>query len=189
MINERRNYFRIEDDVLFRYQTIDKSAAIANIIPAQFIADPSYSLMREIQAIDSESSKYLHVIAEQNHELEMYLRSISKKIDVIAAHIVEKTSPINDQKSQHISISEGGLSFHSDSKLPHDEFLAIQLSFLPSHQTVVLFAKIINCSSIESGGFSIAVSFVHLSDSDSSIVAKRIMQLQQSRKRLELSGE
>ncbi len=187
MINERRSFFRIEDDVLLRFQSIDKSSALANKIPTQFSDDPSYSLMHEIQLIDQENSRHLHTIAEHNRDLEIYLKSINKKIDAIAAHLAETIAPVTDQLPNTITLSEGGMSFRSDIELPHDEFLAIQVNFLPLHQTVVLFAKIINSSSIEGKGYNVAVSFVELSDYDRQIIAKHIMQVQLAKKREELN--
>ena len=186
MINERRSFFRIEDEVLLRYQSIDKSAALANQIPQQYIDDPSYSLMHEIQHIDQEYSRHLHSIAEHNRDIEIYLKSINKKIDAIAAHLADTIKPVTDQLPNSITLSEGGLSFHSHVEHAHDGYLAIQVSFLPLHQTIVLFSKIINCSPIPSNGYNVAVSFVELSDYDRQVIARHIMQVQLARKREEL---
>lgn len=188
MINERRSFFRIEDDVLLRYQSIDKSAALANQIPQQYVDDPSYSLMHEIQHIDKEYSRHLHAIGEHNRELEIYLKSINKKINAIAAHLAETIKPVTDQLPNTITLSEGGLSFRSHVEHPHDEYLAIQVSFLPLHQTIVLFCKIINCSPVQGEGYHVAVSFVELSDYDRQVIAKHIMQVQLARKREELQN-
>lgn len=186
MVNERRSYFRIEDDVLLRYQAIDKSTALANQIPQQYIDDPSYSLMHEIQKIDQEYSPHLHSIAEHNRDLEIYLKSINKKIYAIAAHFADTIKPVTDQLPNTITLSEGGLSFRSHVEHAHDGYLAIQVSFLSLHQTIVLFCKIINCSPIPGNGYNVAVSFVQLSDYDRQVIAKHIMQVQLARKREEL---
>ena len=186
MINERRNFFRIHVDVLISHLLIDQSSALAHRMPSQFQQQPSFSLMREIQTIDQDSQKYLHSVGEQSRELELYLRSISKKIDAISAHIAQTVSPKLEQQAQSISLSEGGLSFHSPQPVAHDSYLAIQLSLLPAHQTLILFAKIINCSVAPTGGFFIALSFVEPQDSDCQIISRHIMQQQQAQRREEL---
>jgi len=183
MVNERRNFFRIDVDVLISHLCVDQSSALAQRIPAQFQDEPSYSLMREIQTIDQDSHKYLHSIGEHNRELELYLRSISKKIDVISAQIAQTLSPELEQQAQRISLSEGGLSFHCPHALAHDSYLAVQLSLLPAHQNLVLFAKIINCSPASTGGFSVALSFIEPSDGDSQVISRHIMQQQQAQRR------
>lgn len=194
--NERRNYFRLEDKVLLRYQIIDETTALANIAPKQFRADQANSLMRDLQHIDQESNKYLHSIAEINPDLELYLKALSKKIDTIASSLVDHNSLSSNQLPQVISLSEGGLAFPSPVEHAHDSYLALQLTLLPQQLSLVLFAKVINCSTVNQprtgedhtrqdnpDNFTIAVSFVHLKESDRQIIAKHIMQLQLSARR------
>ncbi|MEE8057097.1 MAG: PilZ domain-containing protein [Pseudomonadales bacterium] len=188
IINERRNYYRIEDKVLLRYQAIDESSALANIAPPQFGNNLAHSLMRDLEHIDQENNKYLRSIAETNRELEIYLKAISKKIDTIATRLVETTAPAPDLLSQVISLSEGGLAFRSGVEQANDGYLALQLTLLPSAISLLLFAKVINCSPLQAepsthpvestDGFTIAVSFVNLQDSDRQMIAKHIITLQ-----------
>jgi hypothetical protein len=183
MIKERRNYFRIEDTVLLRLQPVDESAALANIIPYQFNEDPSYSLIRELQSLDQDNQKFLRLIAEDNRDLEAYLKGINKKIELIAATVIESEGRGPDQIKQKISISEGGLSFCSDTEFANDSYLALQVTLLPSHHTMVIFSKVINCSKNNTSGFSIALSLVHLKDTDRQIITRHIMQLQLAERR------
>jgi PilZ domain len=179
---ERRNFFRIEDDVLLRYVPIDQSGALANRVPAQFSEDPCYSLMRELQDIELENNNFLRFISDGNRDLGNYLKSINKKIDLIAATLANSLDPIPDHQSQRISLSEAGLSFCSHCELANDDYVAMQLTLKPTFVTLVLFAKIINCSEGKNG-FNIALSFVHLNDNDRQMLAKHIMQLQLAAKR------
>ena len=181
MINERRDFFRIEDKVLLRCLPVDESSVLADRIPAQFNDDSSYSLMRDLQHIDQENNKFLRAIAEHNRELEIYLKAMNKKIELIASRLVENLESADDQQSVLVSLSEGGLAFHSVSEYPHDSYLALQLTLLPSHISLILFAKVINSSLAgdgQMGTYATAVSFIHLKDSDRQIIAKHIMQLQ-----------
>ena len=176
--------------MLLRYQAIDESSALANIVPKQFCDDQAHSLIRDLQHIDQESNQYLRSIAESNRDLELYLKLLSKKIDTIAANLVDSIAPAPDQQQKIISLSEGGLAFPSASEHAHDSYLALQLTLLPLHVSLILFAKVINCSANNtttgkqgSDGFSVAVSIIHLKDSDRQIIAKHIIQLQQTERR------
>lgn len=182
LINERRNYFRIDDTVLLRIQPVNETSALANIIPRQFADDPGYSLMHEMQLIDQENHKYLRLIAGQNPDLEAYLKGLNKKIDLIAAKLVESEQHAPDQQKHKISISEGGLSFLSEIEHAHDSYLAVQLTLLPSQHSLILFCKVINCSPQQSG-YTVALSFVNLKDSDRQYIAKHLMQLQLAERR------
>ncbi|MGK0499973.1 MAG: hypothetical protein ACJAYG_001618 [Oceanicoccus sp.] len=182
MINERRNFYRIEDTVLLRYQVIDESTALANIVPLHFEEDANYSLMRELQSIDQDNNKHLRPIAELNYELEAYLKGISKKIDLIAVRLAASEEQAPDFKRLNISLSEGGLSFLSAQPLANDSHLAVQLTLLPSRQTVVMFVRVINCTKIEDG-HNISCCTVNLQDNHNHIVAKHIIQLQLAQRR------
>ncbi len=189
MINERRSYFRVDDKVLLRYKPVDESCALANIIPTAFKEDPSYSLMRELQSIDQDNAKYLRAIGEHSRDLEAYLKGQNKKLELIAAKIIEHEEQAPDQKKQRISISEGGLSIHTDTELANDGYLAIQITLLPNHHTLVVFAKVINCSNDPKGGYNVALSFTHLKDNDRQLIAKHIMQLQLAQRRKQTHDE
>lgn len=182
LINERRNYFRVEDTFLLRIHPIDETSALSNSIPRQFEEDPSYSLMNELQTIDHDNNKYLRGIAELNSEIEAYLKGLNKKIDLIAAKMVESEQQAPDQKKITISISEGGLSFISPKEFAHDSHLALQLTFLPTQHVLILFCKVINCTKV-ANGYNVALSFVNLSDSDRQYIAKHLMQLQMAERR------
>jgi len=180
--NERRNFFRIEDTVLMRCQTIDENSALANLIPASFKDDPSFSLMHELMEIDRDNNKLLRVISEQSHELESYLKGLSKKLDLIVAKILKPDEQAAHQEQHTISISESGLSFHSPTKYAHDSYLAVHITLLPSHHSLILFTRVINCSA-NGGDYDIALSFVQLKETDRQVLAKHIMQLQLAQRR------
>lgn len=186
--NERRSFFRVDDKVLLRYQPVDESCALANLIPAVFKEDPGYSLMQQLQAIDRNNAVFLRAIGEENRDLEAYLKGQNKKLELIAAKVIEHGGKAPDQKKQRISISEGGLSIQSDTQLANNGYLALQITLLPKHHTLMVFAKVINCSRAKEGGYNIALSFTHLKDNDRQLIAKHIMQLQLAQRRQQTNG-
>ena len=183
MIHERRDYFRIEDDVLLRCKTVSQSAALANSVPHEFTEAPGYSLMHELRLIEKDSRSLLSAVGEYNRDIEAYLQSLNKKIDTIASHIAASHKPDIELQTMHISLSEGGLSFHSEMQQAHDSYLALQMTFLPSHNSLILFAKVINCTAHKQGGYSVAISFVYLTDADRQQISKYVMQFQVAEKR------
>lgn len=180
--NERRDFFRVEDKVLLRYQAIDESSALANNIPPQFAEELGYSLLRDLQQLDSENSVHLRALAEQNRDLEQYLKAINSKIDAIAQHLAKSSSTAQEQHNTLISLSEGGLALRTDRELANDSYVALQLTLLPSHISLVLFARVINCSA-QADEFSVALSFVHLKEYDRLVLTKHIMQIQLAERR------
>lgn len=187
MENERRDYFRITDKVQLRYTCVDENSALSNKIPNEFQDDIGYSLVRELELIDREHSPQLRAIAELSRDLEVYLKAINRKIELIASKLATSGSAPDHKDQQVVSLSEGGMSFRANKAIADDSCLALQLTLLPSHITLVLFGRVINCSSLESGEngppYSVAVSFVHLREDDRQTLAKHIMQLQLAQRR------
>ncbi|WP_145999210.1 PilZ domain-containing protein [Oceanicoccus sp. KOV_DT_Chl] len=186
-INERRDYFRVEDTVLMRYHAVDQNSALANHLPPQLKDAPGYSLIRELLSIEQEHSKFLRAIGEENRSLEAYLKGINKKLDLIAGKLIEYEEPAPDQQQYAITLSEGGLSFHSMTEHAHDSYMALQLTLLPNHIPLTVFCRVINCSR-NGDDFVTALSFVQLKDADRQIIAKHIMQLQLAERRQQPNG-
>lgn len=185
---ERRDYFRIEDMAQIQCLPIDRSSALANICPTAFSQQENRGLIRELQEIDQDNALLLRSLGDTNRDLEQYLKSINRKLDLIAKCLVESTEAGCGQQTQLVSISEGGLSFRSPVEYSEDSHLAVQLTLLPSQLSMVLFSRIINCSSSDNGphsDFSIGVSFVNLRDRDRQIIAKHIIQLQMAERRVD----
>ena len=185
---ERRDYFRIEDKVQLRYTAIDESSALANTVPREFREDLGYSLIRELQRIDREHSVQLRTIAEENRDLEIYLKAINRKIELIASTMASDQDSLDHKEQQVISLSEGGMAFRAKRELAHGSHLALQLTLQPSHLTLVLFGRVINCSLVNgdpASGFSVAVSFVNIREEDRQTIARHIMQVQLAKRRRE----
>ncbi len=184
--DDRRDYFRIEDDVMLRYLPIDASSAKENLVPEEFQEDLGFSLLRELQHIDQENNQHLRQIAELNRELETYLRNINRKIELVANALAKQANHSQPHDSQKISLSEGGIAFYSNEQHAAGDYLAIQLTLQPSNLTLVLFGQVVQCSPAEiklGYDYSVSVSFIHLKDSDRQLIAKHIMQIQLKQRR------
>ena len=180
MAAEKRDYFRIEDKVLLKVAASSKAAAKSGQLPAIFNTDDSLNLTAQLRQLDHDNQSLLMQLGHQNKDLEAYLKSINKKIDMIAAKIAQDHQ--SAEKPQMVSISEGGVSFSSKQAFSSADVIAIQLTLLPSYVTLTLFGEVISCKESNSG-YSIASSFLTLSDTNRQVLAKHIMQVQLAAKR------
>lgn len=177
---EHRNYFRVEDEVIIRVAPCSEEAAFNGTIPSEFHEDDDFSLVNELQRIDHDNQQLLNQFAHQYRELELYLRGLNKKIDLIASQLVK--SKQHNKSKQVVTLSEGGIRFHSHQSFTKDRIIAIQLFLLPSYVSVILFGRVINCTSA-GNGYSISTMFIGLSDTNRQILARQIMQVQLAAKR------
>lgn len=180
MAVEKRDYFRIQDKVLLKIAASNHAAAKSGHLPTAFNTDDSLNLTAQLRQIDHDNQSLLMQLGHQNKELESYLKSINKKIDMIASTLAQDHQ--SSEKPQTVSISEGGVSFNSNQPFSSGDVIAIQLTLLPSYVTLTLFGEVINCKEADTS-YSIASSFLTLSDTNRQILAKHIMQVQLAAKR------
>lgn len=177
---DRREYFRVEDQLILRYCSVSPEA-VANM-PAERHFDNSdmFALLRELRQIDQEHNNVLRGITEQNRELGAYFKSVNRKIDLVANALATLSQDHQQQIAQRVSISEGGIAFSSDPKLAPGQFIALELVLLPSHTGLALYGEILETRN-ESG--LTVVSFLRLRETDRQILARHILQVQIAAKR------
>ncbi len=118
---ERRDFFRIDDQVVLRYKMVDHEAALSREVPAEFGADLGYALLRELASIDQEHAGMLRTISDNNRDIALYFKAINKKLDLIAGVIASRMQVNPDNKPQQVSLSEGGIAFHSPVALKNEK--------------------------------------------------------------------
>ncbi|MFT3931226.1 MAG: PilZ domain-containing protein [Spongiibacteraceae bacterium] len=177
---DRRDYFRVEDQLILRYCSVTPDA-IGNM-PAERHFDNSemFALLRELRQIDQEHNNVLRGLTEQNRELGAYLKSINRKVDLIANALATLSHDHQQQVAQRVSISEGGIAFASDTSLAPGKFLALELVLLPAHTGLALYGEVLETRN-ESG--LTVVSFIRMRESDRQILARHILQVQIAAKR------
>lgn len=182
-IHERRESFRVTDKVMLRSLAISKEQALNGNIPSAFADDPGYVVLREIQTIDQDSHHLLQNISLQSRELEQYLRGLNKKIELLATLLIKQHPEQQPKATVEVSLSEAGIAFPSETPHAAGSYLALQLTLLPSHISLLPFAQVVSCNPDQDGSFAIACNFIGLSAADQQIIAKHVFQLQLMQKR------
>lgn len=172
---ERRNFFRIDQDIIFEYRPVDVHFVENNEAEAAFESDPSMTLLAELRKIDKEAQKTLKVLSEKQRLLSDYLQRLNKKVDLIARHSMFNMG--KDQQAQRLNLSEGGLAFESNRALYKGNFLVLRLIFLPSYTPVIVFARVTRCDNVENR-HKVAAKFHQLSDNDRQVIARQILKAQ-----------
>jgi hypothetical protein len=183
---DRREYFRVEDQVILRYRNVPPHVIAHTPAERHFDNSEMFALLRELRHIDQEHNNVLRGIAEQNRELGAYLKSVNRKIDLIANALATLNQDQEQQAPQSVSISEGGLAFRFDPNVAVGNYLALELVLLPSHTGLALYAEVIDARDTKD---LTVVSFVRLRESDRQILAKHILQVQITAKKQQHDGE
>lgn len=183
----RRNYFRVNHDVLFDCRPVDAYSANNDEPDTAFDDSGSSGLAAELRRIDRDAAKSLKTLAEKDRVLGDYLQLLSNKIDIIARHTLLADSTPDPHAPTRINISEAGIAFSSDKAFYKGKFLAVRLIFLPGYVPIIAFAEVVRCQNkseapkgdIEGNdNFRIAARFHRLSDKDQRELARQIMKAQ-----------
>ncbi len=178
---ERRDFFRINHDVIFDFQPVDVHT-VARQHPEHVIGSgDATDLMTSLRRLDREAAGVLKVIAERDRDLADYLVKMSQKIDLVARRCV--FSGRAEHTISHLNISEGGVAFEHDKPLYKDAMIAVRLVFLPSYAAVVAFARVIR-SEESAGRYQIATEFHTLSAADRQLIVRENMRAQARRRKL-----
>ena len=172
---DRREYFRIDDQMILRYRSVPPEA-VGHMPPERhFDNSEMFALLRELRQIDQEHNNVLRVLAEQNRELGIYLKSLNRKIELVGKALSTLDEGQQHVAPQHVSISEASLAFRIGTSLSPGNFVALELVLLPSHTGLALYGEVIETR--DSNGLTV-VAFVRLRESDRQILARHILQVQ-----------
>ncbi len=172
---DRREYFRVDDQLVLRYRSVPAEAVGHTPAERHFDNSEMFALLRELRHIDQEHNNVLRGLAEQNRELGTYLKSLNRKIDLVANALATLSDGQQQQAPQHASISEGGIAFHTSVNLGVGSFVALELVLLPSHTGLALYGEVLDTR--DANGLTV-VSFIRLRESDRQILARHILQVQ-----------
>lgn len=181
--SDKRDFFRISQDVLFDYKIVEAFSAENDEPDGQFEDGKSMSLLDELRRLDRDGLQALKILSEKNRLLGDYLRNLSQKIDLIARHTLfgsDDTS--SDQPTMRVNLSEDGLAFASDRAIYVGNFLVLRLIFLPHYLPVVTFAQVVRCEQ-KGETYQIAARFHRLAKKDRQVLARQILKAQVDHKK------
>lgn len=180
--NEKREFFRIDHDLLFEYKLVESYTAENEDPEAVANDDAGDSLALELRKIDKELQQSLHIVAQTEPNVGNALTKLNRKIDKILKYSVFNSD--NEKHKAKINLSEGGIAFKSDRLFYKGNYLLLRLVFLPSYLPVLLFAKVVRCDA-KNDEYHVAARFHRASEQAQKELAKQILKAQQQSARRE----
>lgn len=183
MKDERRRYFRIEDEVILAWNRLTQ-AEMAKGLDRFNRGEIHYPdtrglfLSMEADIVDSLQSIY----AKQPDIAEL-LELLNRKINLFARTMTmdESMNSVLDERPQRVSISASGMSFETPIAAAVDDDIQLEIVLLPEKVYIFCFAKVINCvdlgqeSAEKSGLFRLNVDFQTIRDEDTERLVQHIM--------------
>jgi len=186
-MQERRDYFRIEDDIHLTYRLLAPDEQAKPLAERVAAAGLSSDVVEEINEISRRNSAVLKAVQKKQPEFARYLQSLNEKIDLLAAHAAGTDPATQSKPNHHVSLSASGIAFGIDAPLEPRTALELVMRLYPSHRQVVATGAVVDSSPERrvdtSHPIGVAVHFVEISENDHEALVEHILMRQFERRR------
>jgi len=174
---ERRGFFRINDDVALTYRLVSGDAATKTLEDLGVNENGPATLMNELEKMNEVSRIHFRHVEKESPEVARYFSYIEEKINLLAHHIMMANDELFVESTQPVNISGSGVSFTADTELEIGSCLEVKFTLNPSMVRINTFSEVVSCK-LENGGFRVAVVFKTLRDADRDMLIRHVVKKQ-----------
>ncbi|MCU7800404.1 MAG: hypothetical protein KZQ70_09715 [gamma proteobacterium symbiont of Lucinoma myriamae] len=180
VVNERRQYYRIDDSAIFSYQIIKKGRDEDDKLKADKKVSAAFEMIELFSQMNQQMSVALGRINENSADIATYLKGLDKKVELLAQMYLFKENESNLEPHRQINLGAGGLAFGSDEKLKQGTLIAMDMILSTDLLCLHLTDRVIQISNDKDGDFPyrISVGFTDILESAIDQIIKHIMRLQ-----------
>jgi len=186
-VDDRRSFFRIDDEVNLIYKKIDQQAIYAASMVTEDLLS-SCSLVSTLDVLDQESRLIMHRIEKNEPEIAEYLKVMDSKISILAQAVMMQDKEFSENNLRNANISATGLAFEVDEPVNEGDFLEIKLLLTSCLSIIVIYGKVVYCKEntqqrADARPYHIAIEYINLKEQDREVLIKHVVkrQMQQIR--------
>lgn len=179
MKKERREYFRINDEVVLDYRLVNDTGldtlrdTIESPVPDRFTTASSFA------ASSRQIAHAFHSVQNDSPEVARCLQALDHKLNTLAQLFVAEEIRLNERTAQDVNLSAGGLAFRAQSQIDQGALLETRLVLLPSLMGILMVSRVVHCERVNDGDlqfpWQIAVSYEILRESDRELLVRHVM--------------
>ena len=179
MSDERREYFRIKDQVSLEYRSITEVEMdcvlmrIRDEVPDRFTAAASFA------GTSWQMKHLLQNLSGSSPDLAQCLQALDKKLNLLAQLLVAETVNTQGACLREVSLSAGGMAFNAERELKTGELLETRLVLFPSLTGILAVSQVISCErrGEVNGGmpWRVAVEYRYIRESDRDLLVKHLL--------------
>ncbi len=179
MNDERREFFRIDDEVALDYRLIDSSEVDRLLEKIQSQMVDRFTAASSFTATTRQMANVIHKIQTESPELARCLQAIDQKLNMIAQLFVSEEIREKQQDTREVNLSAGGVAFRAQHKLPVDSLLELRMVLFPSLVGILTISRVIHCERVNDSNpqypWQVAVEYEHLKETDRELLVRHIM--------------
>lgn len=173
MSDERRRFFRIDDEVLLGYEVIEPAEVDARLDDF-WQNEHVYSIRNNYNFQIEQQIADFNKIEQKMPELGRYLSVMRQQIDRITDRLIGDEEDAGLVQLP-VNISAQGISFSSDQAPPRSALVELKLKLLPSGLRLVIIARVIKVENQpDSADHRVSLDFEYVHEADREILIKHV---------------
>ncbi len=141
---ERRQYYRINDVVMLRYEVLDEDASAPPVESGESGLEVSTGTL--LAEIDRELNKAINTIWQDSPVVAQALGLLNRKVSIVAAQALEyEESDVHSYDDTMVSLSGCGIAFEAREALTVGTRLRLSVILKPSQITLSIAGTVIAC--------------------------------------------
>lgn len=188
--SERRQFFRIDDDINLFYKKIDVNF-MQNSKDLSGEVLRHCSLAAALDILGQESQIIFSRIERNTPDVAEYLKVINSKIDLLSRAVLMEGNDLSEQQSRNASLSASGVAFECEEMLTGGDFLELRLLLTSCLAVIVCYGQVVYCRKNHADNpefpYVVGVEYTDMKEQDRELLIKHVVkrQIQQIREHKE----
>lgn len=179
MSDERREYFRIADEIALDYRLLKDEEVDGLLERMRSRLVDRFTAASSFAATTRQMAHLIHKVQTESPELARCLQAIDQKLNMIAQLFVSEQMALDDQPTREVSLSAGGVAFRAQHELRTGSLLELRMVLFPSMIGILTISRVIHCERMDDGNsqfpWQVAVEYEHLRETDRELLVRHIM--------------
>lgn len=178
---DRRQYFRIDDEVDLYYRTIDPQQSPSNSqVTENILTDEALPQIMAATARDMHG--LLKHIESTQPDIAAYLQLLNYKVDMLTDCVLRQHGHSSKHPPCQVNLSASGLAFASERELQYGEHLEMRIVLPASRALVTTCARVVQCRSNPDFDpkhpYLVSVVYLNMSEEDREVLIKHVIKRQ-----------
>ncbi len=193
MNKERREYFRIDDELLLNHRPLREHEIdafrdlLSTDIPHRFMTASSFA------ATSRQIAHALLRIQSDLPEVARCLQAIDHKLNTLAQLFVAEDAENNMESTRDVNLSAGGIAFRAAHPVKPGDLLELRLVLLPAMIGILCAARVAYCERANDGNLQhpwrIGASYEIIREADRELLVRHVMARETQRLREKRTGQ
>jgi len=172
MTEERRRYFRVNDEAEISFRVMDDQDVDA------WQQHQETGTAAELAKLENEIGVALSHLKSQSPQVGKLLELMNQKINLVSRNEMSALQLDDQGELQRINLSACGIAFHTDQPLTAEQQLLIQLKLKPSNIGLTMSGRVVNSKTHSDGSQLVRVEFNELDSSNQDLLMQHMFQVQ-----------